>query len=330
MRTRQVISQLSKTSALRSPMMAGVVWLCLLVVNTACSQHGGLEPQSGEGPFALSSVSDGPFDLSQEEGSATLSHVPRGTLFLDLTFAQRIDSVQNEFAALVVEVGFGGKEFATHWFDGSEQVRVDGIPFDLIVDLELTGLDGAGNPSYFAAVSTTIPSEDESTRVEVRLAPAYTFDRFNERVTVWPQEHLVSINAHRVWPVTIEVDEDATVLLTGIDDTSSCCDVTCCWIRLEWSYEYQEESAQQSVHDPGVYVGNRFAPPRNHSSRTIELRRYSVEPTLEELEEGVIGVLLIDQLHPLRIFYDFESRGLERVDFIPLTYRQPEYPYLPE
>ena len=247
--------------------------------------------------------------------------VPTGSLSIGLTFAERINDPPEEYAGLRVEVRVAGVIFATHQFDDSRPVTIENLPLDRELELELTGLSASGAPTHFTRAGARIPSDEETARITAHMVPAYTFDGFNERVTIWPEEQLTSLYQDTLFPRSIRVDPEATVVLTGFDDTSTVTDDRG-WIRIAWSYEYENDTARNW--DDTIWVYDSDSPwPRFNG---LELRRYFEDATEEERQNGATGVLKIDYLHPLRIFYDIGDYLLLRVDFIPITYSEVQYP----
>jgi len=116
----------------------------------------------------------------------------------------------------------------------------------------------------------------------------------------------------RALPVSIEqlpLDQELELDLGG-------------WIRIAWRYEYENDTAKNW--DETIWVYDSDSPwPRFNG---IELRRYFEDATEYERQSGATGVLLIDYLHPLRIFYDISDFRLLRMDFIPITYREVQWP----
>jgi len=246
---------------------------------------------------------------------------PTGSLSIGLTFAERINDPPEEYAGLRVEIGVDGADFATHQFNDSQPVTVENLPLDQQLELELTGISASGAPTHFARASARIPAEEETAGITAHMVPAYTFDGFNERVTIWPEEHQVSFHRDTPFPWSIQVDSKATVVLTGSDDTSTVAGDRG-WIRIAWTYDYENDTAKHW--DDTIWVYDSDSPwPRFNS---LELRRYFEDATEEERQNGATGILKIDYLHPLRIFYDIDEYLLLRVDFIPITYREVQYP----
>ncbi len=257
-----------------------------------------------------------PFDVPLPEPEI----VPTGSLSIGLTFAERINEAPYEYSGLRVEVSLDEAIIATHRFDDSIPVSIERLPLDQELELDLVGLSASGAPTHFARARATIPSADEVARISVRLVPAYTFDGFNDRVTIWPEEHLASLYEDTPFPQSIRVDREATVVLTGLDDTSQTVDDRG-WIRIAWRYEYENDTARNW--DETIWVYDSDSPwPRFNG---LELRRYFEDATEDERQSGATGVLLIDYLHPLRIFYDISDFRLLRMDFIPITYREVQH-----
>ena len=286
----------------RMSLVAAVLSLGLLGLVASCADYSSLEvPPGGE--------------LPEPE------IVPTGSLFIGLTFAERINDPPEEYAGLRVEVGVDGTIVATHRFDDSQPVTIEDLPLDQELELELTGLSASGAPTHFARAAARIPADEANVDITAHMIPAYTFDGFNERVTIWPEEHLTSFYRDTPFPWSIRVDAEATVVLTGSDDTSTVVDDRG-WIRIAWTYEYENDTAKNW--DDTIWVYDSDSPwPRFNS---LELRRYLDDATEEERQNGATGVLKIDYLHPLRIFYDIDEYFLLRVDFIPITYREVQYP----
>jgi len=284
----------------------GILATSIQVAATGCGRYSALDSPPGNEP---------PYE----------EIVPTGNLSIGLTFAERVNQPQNEYAGLIVEIRLANEIIATQQFDGLQLVRIDELPLDQELELHLNGLDSSGEPSYFARAAATISSEELSTRIEAHLAPAYTFDDLNGHVTIWPEEYLTSLYEDTAYPYPIHVDDEATAVLTEIVDTSEAANDRR-WIRVAWHYEYENESAH--TWDDEIWVFDADSPwPR---FRGLELRRYYDEPSEDEREQGATSVLLIDILHPLRIFYDFDAHSLTRVDFIPITYREVQSPMVPD
>lgn len=263
----------------------------------------------------------GPLDVPPPGELPEVEIVPTGSLSIGLTFAERINDPPEEYAGLRVKVWNGGVIFATHRFDVSQPVTIEDLPLDRDLELELTGLSASGAPTHFARAGARILAQEATANITAHMIPAYTFDGFNDRVTIWPEEHLTSFHQNTLFPWSIQVDPEATVVLTGFDDTSTVTDDRG-WIRIAWSYEYENESARNR--DDTIWVYDSDSPwPRFNG---LELRRYFEDATEEERQNGATGVLKIDYLHPLRIFYDIAEYLLLRVDFIPITYREVQYP----